>query len=265
MADSFLCPPGSRTGRIAIDGPRGSQDLDAMRLAAPEWATRSWRLSRDATPVRIPGEERIGHPGQGSPSLCRAGHPPRAILRPDPGDGGPDSGHAHGSSASPPQAHHAAEARRHDCPGTPGGPGTAGADWLNPDRGCDADRFREALEDRGTRACIPGRQSGGRAGRYDNRRYRRFDRIEIVSGRPEDRSRVAARYHRCAKVFLSTVARAATVIFRRQIPMSPEPGGPASGLDPARSCPRIGENLGYRADRLCAPISATRHLRDLRG
>jgi hypothetical protein len=29
-------------------------------------------------------------------------------------------------------------------------------DWLHGGRGCDADWFREALEDNGIRACIPG-------------------------------------------------------------------------------------------------------------
>jgi len=33
-----------------------------------------------------------------------------------------------------------------------------GVDWLLGDRGHDADRFREALQDKGIRACIPGRK-----------------------------------------------------------------------------------------------------------
>ena len=81
------------------------------------------------------------------------------------------------------------------------------------DRGYDADWFRDALIDKGIRPCIPGRKSRGKAVRYDKRRYRRRNRIEIMFGRLKDWLRVAARYDRCAKTFLSAVALAATVIF----------------------------------------------------
>ncbi|WP_370462842.1 transposase [Ruegeria sp. PrR005] len=37
--------------------------------------------------------------------------------------------------------------------------------------------------------------------------------IEIVFGRLKDSRRIATRYDRCAKTFLSTVALAATVVF----------------------------------------------------
>ena len=37
--------------------------------------------------------------------------------------------------------------------------GLPDAEWLLADRGYDADWFREALTDRGTRPCIPGRKS----------------------------------------------------------------------------------------------------------
>ncbi len=42
--------------------------------------------------------------------------------------------------------------------------------WLPGDRGYDADWFREALEDRGIRACIPGRKQRKTALKYDRRR-----------------------------------------------------------------------------------------------
>ncbi|WBU61378.1 transposase [Paracoccus albus] len=48
--------------------------------------------------------------------------------------------------------------------------------------------------------------------KYDKRRYKRRNRIEIMFGRLKDRRRVATRYDRCAKVFLSAIALAATVI-----------------------------------------------------
>jgi transposase len=87
------------------------------------------------------------------------------------------------------------------------------ADWLIADRGYDADWFREALEDRGIRACIPGRKSRDTPVRYDKRRYKRRNRIEIMFGRLKDWRRIATRYDRCPKVFLSAVALAAAVIF----------------------------------------------------
>jgi transposase len=60
---------------------------------------------------------------------------------------------------------------------------------------------------------IPGRKSRGQAVRYDRRRYKRRNRIEIMFGRLKDWRRIATRYDRCAKTFLSAVALAATVIF----------------------------------------------------
>lgn len=71
--------------------------------------------------------------------------------------------------------------------------------WLPGDRGYDADWFKEALRDKRIRACIP------------DRKWR--NRIEIMFGRLKDWRRVATRYDRCPKVFLSAVALAAVVIY----------------------------------------------------
>jgi IS5 family transposase len=70
------------------------------------------------------------------------------------------------------------------------------AKWLLADRSCDADGFREALQNKGARACIPGRKARKVPVRYDKRRCKR-----------------RAPYDRCPKVFLSAVALAATVLF----------------------------------------------------
>ena len=86
-------------------------------------------------------------------------------------------------------------------------------DWLLGDRGYDADWFREALQDKGTRPCIPGRKQRKTTVKYDKRRYKRRNRIEIMFGRLKDWRRVATRYDRCPKVFLSAIALAATVIY----------------------------------------------------
>jgi transposase len=87
------------------------------------------------------------------------------------------------------------------------------AEWLLGDRGYDADWFREDLENMGITPCIPGRKSRDKVIKYDKRRYKRRNRIEIMFGRLKDWRRVATRYDRCPKVFLSAIALAATVIF----------------------------------------------------
>ena len=87
------------------------------------------------------------------------------------------------------------------------------AEWLLADRGYDADWFREALRDKGIRACIPGRRSREILIKHDKRRYKRRHRIENMFGRLKDWRRVAMRFDRCPKVFLSAIALAATVMF----------------------------------------------------
>ena len=81
------------------------------------------------------------------------------------------------------------------------------------DRGYDADWFIEALKDKGITVRIPGRKSRQKTVKYDKRRYKRRNRIEIMFGRLKDWRRVATRSDRCATVFFSAVALAATVIF----------------------------------------------------
>ena len=91
--------------------------------------------------------------------------------------------------------------------------GLPAAKWLLGDRGYDADWFRDALKDKGIKPCIPGRKSRSKPVKYDKRRYKRRNRIEIMFGRLKDWRRVATRYDRCPKVFLSAIALAAIVIY----------------------------------------------------
>ena len=93
------------------------------------------------------------------------------------------------------------------------------AQWLLGDRGYDADWFRDALQAKGITLCIPGRRPRTEPIRYDKRRYKRRNRIEIMFGRLKDWRRVATRYDRCPTVFLSAIALAATAV----LAMSPEP------------------------------------------
>ncbi len=85
--------------------------------------------------------------------------------------------------------------------------------WLLADCGYDADWFREALSDWGTKPCIPGRKSRKRLVRYNKRRYRRRNRIERMFGRLKDWQRLPTRYDPCPKVLLAAIALAAIVRF----------------------------------------------------
>jgi len=67
--------------------------------------------------------------------------------------------------------------------------------------------------DKGINPCIPAQKSPGKPIKYDRRRYKRRNRIEIMFGRLTDWRPVATRYDRSPKVFLSAVALAATVMF----------------------------------------------------
>ena len=67
--------------------------------------------------------------------------------------------------------------------------------WLLADRGYDADWFREDLQDKGIRACIPGRKARKAPVKYDKRRYKRCNRIEIMFGRLKDRPIVGKTVH----------------------------------------------------------------------
>ena len=75
--------------------------------------------------------------------------------------------------------------------------------------------------------CIPGRQSRAKPIKYDKRRYKRRNRIEIMFGRLKDWPRVATRYDRCPKVFLYAIALAA-IVFLGSKTMSLEPTGSTS-------------------------------------
>ncbi len=58
-------------------------------------------------------------------------------------------------------------------------------DRLLGDCGYD-DWFREALQDKGRRPCIPGRKQRKTTIKYDKRRYKRCNQFEIMFGRLKD-------------------------------------------------------------------------------
>ena len=81
------------------------------------------------------------------------------------------------------------------------------------DRGYDADWYREELENRGITPCIPSRKSRKTPIQHDEIRYRKRHKIENSFARLKDWRRIATRYDRNPKVFLSACALAAVVMF----------------------------------------------------
>ena len=63
---------------------------------------------------------------------------------------------------------------------------TPKADWLLGDQGYDADWLRDALQEKGITPCNPVRKSRNKPVKYDKRRYKSRNRIEIMFGRLKD-------------------------------------------------------------------------------
>lgn len=82
------------------------------------------------------------------------------------------------------------------------------------DRGDDAGAFRQDPRAAGTRPVVPGRINRKKPVRHDKRRYRERWRIEATFCRLKDFRRIATRYDKLARNFLSAVALAAVLAFR---------------------------------------------------
>ena len=92
-------------------------------------------------------------------------------------------------------------------------PALPAARELLADRGYDSTRFRAALLERGIVPCIPSTRSRKVELPYDKTLYRQRHRIENMFGRIKDWRRIATRYDRTARNFLSAVALTATLSF----------------------------------------------------
>jgi transposase len=84
---------------------------------------------------------------------------------------------------------------------------------LLADRGYDANWFRNALTDMGILPCIPSRKNRKVEIEHDALLYRKRHKIENMFGALKDWRRIATRYDRCADLFLSAIALAATLLF----------------------------------------------------
>lgn len=84
---------------------------------------------------------------------------------------------------------------------------------LIADKGYDANSLRKRLRTEGAQVVIPGRSNRKVPIDYDETRYRGRWRIEAAFCRLKDFRRVATRYDKLARNFLSTVALATLVAF----------------------------------------------------
>jgi len=84
---------------------------------------------------------------------------------------------------------------------------------LVADKGYDSRALREWLEARGTRPVIPPRRYRRVQYAYDRTVYRQRNIIERMFCRLKDWRRIATRYDRNLKSFMSAVALAAAVIW----------------------------------------------------
>ena len=81
------------------------------------------------------------------------------------------------------------------------------------DKGYDSRRFRDALAERGTSACIPSSRSRKIPIPHDKALYRTRHKVENLFARLKDWRRIATRYDRCAHTFMAAVTLAAIMIF----------------------------------------------------
>lgn len=91
--------------------------------------------------------------------------------------------------------------------------GLKGARYVLADKGYDANALRKMLRSIAVVPVIPGRRNRKRAIAYDTRRYRDRHLIENAFCRLKDFRRVATRYDKLARNFLSAVALATLVAF----------------------------------------------------
>jgi transposase len=85
--------------------------------------------------------------------------------------------------------------------------------YLIADKGYDADAFRQRLRSRRTVPVIPGRSNRKRKIRYDKTRYKDRHLIENAFCRLMDFRRIATRYDKLSRNFLSAVALATLLAY----------------------------------------------------
>ena len=85
--------------------------------------------------------------------------------------------------------------------------------YVLADKGYDSDRLRRAIRDKGARPVIPGRKSRKRKIRFDKTRYKSRWMVEAVFCRLKDFRRIATRYDKLARNYVSAIAIATIVAY----------------------------------------------------
>lgn len=88
-----------------------------------------------------------------------------------------------------------------------------GIRYLIADKGYDADALRKRLRKAGTIPVIPGRSNRKRKIRYDKSRYKDRHLVENAFCRLKDFRRIATRYDKLGRNFLSAVALATILAY----------------------------------------------------
>jgi len=88
-----------------------------------------------------------------------------------------------------------------------------GMRYLIADKGYDADALRNSLRKAGTVPVIPGRSNRKRKIRFDKTRYKDRHLVENAFCRLKDFRRVATRYDKLSRNFLSAVALATILAY----------------------------------------------------
>lgn len=85
--------------------------------------------------------------------------------------------------------------------------------YVLADKGYDSDKLRTKIKEKGAKPVIPGRKSRKKPIRFDKLRYKFRWMVEAVFCRLKDFRRVATRYDKLARNFLSTLAIATIVAY----------------------------------------------------
>lgn len=85
--------------------------------------------------------------------------------------------------------------------------------YVLADKGYDSDKLRKFIRDKGAKPVIPGRRSCKKKIRHDQKRYAFRWMVEAVFCRLKDFRRVATRYDKLARNYLSTLAIATIVAY----------------------------------------------------
>ena len=88
-----------------------------------------------------------------------------------------------------------------------------GCRYVLADKGYDSDPLRSLIRDRGAKPVIPGRKSRKRKVHLDKKRYKFRWMVEAVFCRLKDFRRVATRYDKLARNYLSTLTIATILAY----------------------------------------------------